>query len=160
MTAHLDLADEPGPQLRTLAGEVAVNLLTGRDLALLIEDLEHETGRQFDVDGASLQIESVEQQDGRLDVDLVLEQTRSIPGNDASTFFHDSFDLVDASGDTLDTNIAAAPNTRIRQQAAITKLRLSARIADNQEGPWRLQAYRAHKHTYTIPFRFDNVPLP
>lgn len=159
-TAHLQLTDEPGARLETLAGEVTVDLLIGRDRALVIEDLEHATGRDYNVEGATLQIESVDETDGQLDIALVLQQTRSLPGNYASAFFNDSFEIVDRAGDTVATNVTAAPNPRIRPQAATTRLRLSAKVAENQEGPWRLLIYRAHKHSYTIPFRFNDVPLP
>ena len=158
--ASMPLPQEPGQVLQRLAGEVTVDLLTGRDLALVIDDVAQDAAREHDIDGTSLVVEAVEETDEQLAISLVVDQTRTAAGVRSGAFFRDCFELVDKNGEKLSTNLTAQPNTRIRGSGATTKVNLTAGLSEQTEGPWRLLVYQARQYSYTIPFRFDDIPLP
>lgn len=160
VNASLPLPEQMGQQLQSLSGEVTVDLLTGRDLAVTIEDIQSDTGRRHEIGGAVVLIDSVDVTDKQVDVAIRIEQTRTARGNSGGAFFYDSFELIDQNGETLTTSLVTKPNTRIRGHSATSQVRLKAMLSKDHKGPWQLLVYRAQNHSYTIPFRFEDVPLP
>ena len=158
--SYLPLPERTGQQLQSLSGEVTVDLLTGRDLAVTIEDIGSEVGRRYEIGGAAVLIDSVDATDEQLDIAIHIEQIRTARGERGGAFFYDSFELADQNGEVLTASLVTKPNTRIRGQSATSQVRLKAMLSEDHKGPWQLLVYRTQNHSYTIPFRFEDVPLP